>query len=320
MSESFEVLVTGSTAIDQTGYYAGSFDDYESQYDIRSLNLSFQLAAMQTSFGGCAPNIAYGLAMLKVAAIPLSSAGRNFRDRYADHLLSSGVNIDYIAIDDDAENSASCLMINDKDGNQVIGFYPGPGVSLRKLPSEIPGIENCRLAILGPEAPDLTLRQARDLAETGVPTLFDPGQVVAEFKADHIHELLALTRRVIVNDSELNVLCTNAQLTEAELVAQLDELVVTRGKSGVDIISASGTVHVDAVPYVEINDVTGCGDAFRAGYACGVVRQLTPAESAELGCVMASINLQCSHTQGYVTDPETVLSLQQAAYGHASQL
>ena len=63
------------------------------------------------SFGGCAPNIAYGLSMLGIESIPLSSAGRNFRDRYRDHLVEAGVNVDYIAIDEDSENSASCLMI-----------------------------------------------------------------------------------------------------------------------------------------------------------------------------------------------------------------
>ena len=48
------VLVTGSTAIDQTGLYPGSFEDYQSRYGVNAFNASFQLAAMKTSFGGCA--------------------------------------------------------------------------------------------------------------------------------------------------------------------------------------------------------------------------------------------------------------------------
>ena len=315
---SLDVLVTGSTAIDQTGYYAGSFDDYASQYDIRSLNLSFQLARMQTSFGGCAPNIAYGLAMLNVNAVPLSSAGRNFRDRYEAHLVESGVNVDYIAIDEDAENSASCLMINDRDGNQVIGFYPGPGAELRCLPSQIPGINTCHLAILGPEAPELTLRQAQDLATLGVPMMFDPGQVVAEYHEDHVLTLLDLVDMLIVNDSELNVLCTNAHLTPEQLAARVSEVVITHGDRGVEIRRGGEMVHVNALPDIRIVDVTGCGDAFRAGYAYGVVHGFSAAERAELGCIMAALNLQSGHTQGYRTSLGELHELQLKHYGHSS--
>ena len=58
------ILVTGSTAIDQTGFYPGSFREYQDRYSIDAFNMSFQLGGMKTSFGGCGPNIAYGLAQL----------------------------------------------------------------------------------------------------------------------------------------------------------------------------------------------------------------------------------------------------------------
>ena len=93
------ILVTGSTAIDQTGIYDGSFEDYQAAYPIKGFNVSFQLADMRTSFGGCAPNIAHGLTQLGINAIPLSSAGRNFVDQYRGHLIDLGINIDFIAVD-----------------------------------------------------------------------------------------------------------------------------------------------------------------------------------------------------------------------------
>ncbi|HCC43349.1 MAG TPA: hypothetical protein DEQ32_03045, partial [Gammaproteobacteria bacterium] len=128
------ILVAGSTAIDQTGHYAGDFEEYQARYPINALNLSFQLTEMHTSFGGCAPNIAWGLCQLGVKALPLSSAGRNFEDRYSAHLRANNIETKYIAIDENSENSASCVMVNDSVGNQIIGFYPGPDSSKRKLP------------------------------------------------------------------------------------------------------------------------------------------------------------------------------------------
>ena len=144
------VLIAGSTAIDQIGLYPGDFQQYQSRYPINALNMSFQLADMHSSFGGCAPNIAWGLAQLAVKSIPLSSAGRNFKDRYESHLRRHNIDTRYIAIDDTIENCATCLIINDDSGNQITGFYPGPDSSTRKLPSQIPEVNEISLAILGP--------------------------------------------------------------------------------------------------------------------------------------------------------------------------
>ena len=101
------ILITGSTAIDQTGFYDNSFEDYEASYPVHALNVSLQLNDMKTSFGGCAPNIAYGLRQLGVDGIPLSSAGRNFMDQYYQHLINAGVNVDYIMVDWDVPCCAS---------------------------------------------------------------------------------------------------------------------------------------------------------------------------------------------------------------------
>ena len=309
------ILVAGSTAIDQTGHYAGDFEEYQARYPINALNLSFQLTEMHTSFGGCAPNIAWGLCQLGVKALPLSSAGRNFEDRYSAHLRANNIETKYIAIDENSENSASCVMVNDSVGNQIIGFYPGPDSSKRKLPSEITEIDSIALAILGPEVPTLCLRQARDLARIDVPFVFDPGQVVGDYKRNDILELLSLADYLILNNHEFGVLQTNGKLTAEDIYSKVSEVVVTNGAEGVDLVRGTKALHVQAVNGVEIIDVTGCGDAFRAGYLYGVINQFDTRTRAELGCIMAVLNLQTSHTQNYRTDLKQVMELKEHYYG-----
>ena len=233
---------------------------------------------MHTSFGGCAPNIAWGLCQLGVKALPLSSAGRNFEDRYSAHLRANNIETKYIAIDENSENSASCVMVNDSVGNQIIGFYPGPDSSKRKLPSEITEIDSIALAILGPEAPTLCLRQARDLARIDVPFVFDPGQVVGDYERNDILELLSLADYLILNMHEFGVLQTNGELSAEDIYSKVSEVVVTNGAEGVDLVSGTKTLHVQAVNGIEIIDVTGCGDAFRAGYLYGVINQFDTLE------------------------------------------
>ena len=66
---------------------------------------------------------------------------------------------------------------------------------------------------------------------------------------------------------------------------------------------------------IEIIDVTGCGDAFRAGYLYGVINQFDTRTRAELGCIMAMLNLQTPHTQNYRTDLKQVMELKEHYYG-----
>ena len=309
------ILVTGSTAIDQTGIYDGSFEEYEASYSIQALNVSFQLADMRSSFGGCAPNIAHGLTQLGVDAIPLSSAGRNFVDQYQQHLISLGINIDFITVDDDVASCASCLMINDAHGNQVIGFYPGPDNPRRQSPETLPFIDNIALAILGPEKPELTLRQGRVLFEHNVPLMVDPGQVIAAFSRDQIRELLMLARYLVINHHEFEVLKTNGGLTDEEIFSQVPEVILTRGDKGVTIYSREAICHVEAVPDVEVAEVTGCGDAFRAGYAYGIMNNLNLAERGQAGCIMAARNLENPETQRYRITATELSILQAEIYG-----
>jgi adenosine kinase len=309
------ILVTGSTAIDQTGIYDGSFEDYQASYAIRALNVSFQLADMRTSFGGCAPNIAHGLTQLGINAIPLSSAGRNFVDQYKAHLINLGINIDFIAVADDVPNCASCMMINDAHGNQVIAFYPGPDNPMRQSPEMLPFINNIALTILGPEEPELTLRQGRILYEHNVPLMVDPGQVISAFSRDQIRELLELAQYLVINHHEFEVLKTNGGLTDEEVFGQVPEVILTRGDKGVAIYSDGRIYDVDAVPDVKVDEVTGCGDAFRAGYAYGIVNKLNLAERGQAGCIMAARNLENPETQRYRITATELAILRTTIYG-----
>lgn len=308
------VIVTGSTAIDHTGFYPGSFEVYEKQYPVSAFNASFQLGGMRSSFGGCAPNIAYGLNLLGIQGVPLSSAGVNFRDHYQAHLESQGIDTRFITVDDDVPYCASCLMINDESGNQVIGFYPGPRDPKRLLPSELPIIDQVKLANLGPEEPELTLKQARDFSELGIPMVADPGQVSASFTRAHILELLELVSYLILNEHELDVLLSNSELSQEQLQERVDELVVTHSEGGVDVFKDGSVTHIPAVPEVDVVEVTGCGDAFRAGYIYGILNNLNVKERAEIGCVMAAVNLSCEETQRYQTSIDELLVLRDKIY------
>ena len=90
-----------------------------------------------------------------------------------------------------------------------------------------------------------------------------------------------------------------AELTDQEVFSQVPEVVLTHGEKGVGIFTREGICHVDAVPDVNIVEVTGCGDAFRAGYAYGILNNFDLEERGQIGCIMAARNLENPETQRY---------------------
>jgi adenosine kinase len=145
--------------------------------------------------------------------------------------------------------------------------------------------------------------------------MVDPGQVISTFSRDQIHELLTLARYLVVNHHEFEVLKTNGGLTDDEVFSRVPEVVLTHGDKGVGIFSREGIYHVNAVPDVYIDEVTGCGDAFRAGYAYGILNNLNLEERGQIGCIMAARNLENPETQRYRIDAVELTSLRTTIYG-----
>lgn len=308
------VLVCGSAAIDYLGRYSGSFKDYQERYPIAGLNISLQLSRLSSSYGGCGMNITYGLNRLGVDVTPLTSVGRDFRDHYLGHLHDNGIDSRYVCVDESYEHSAHCIIFSDDLGNQITAFNPGASLSeTRTLPGEITHFDQFKIAMLAPEDAPIMLRQARDINRR-TQVIFDPGQGLAEFTQAEIRELLDLSHVVICNDHEWDIMQTNAGLTAEEIIST-HMAIITRGAKGVDLYAAGEPDrHVDALQDQEVVDPTGCGDAFRAGYIFGLLEGEDAVGCAQLGCVMAAINLGCTETQRYQIDRDGLLQRRSATY------
>ena len=83
-----------------------------------------------------------------------------------------------------------------------------------------------------------------------------------------------------------------------DLLRYAEQVIVTRGRKGSLVITrAEGTHRIPRVPPRRIVDVTGAGDAYRAGYYAGMSRGYDPARCGLLGSATASFVLEASGTQ-----------------------
>jgi adenosine kinase len=97
---------------------------------------------------------------------------------------------------------------------------------------------------------------------------------------------------VICNDYEFELIRQKTGMGEAEILANVPLLVITKGEKGSTIHTRDGVTDVPAVEPHRIEDPTGVGDAFRGGFMKGLAMGVPFAVCAQLGSVAATYALE----------------------------
>ena len=286
--EKMSIIVTGSIAFDYLMSFPGKFTEHLLPEHMSRLSLSFLVDSMDKRRGGCAPNIAYTLALLGERPRLMGTAGQDFGD-YRRWLEAAGVDTSLVGEVPD-KFTASFFCSTDVDGNQIASFYTGAMANAGELSFRTAG--PCRLAIISPNDPGAMVQYAEECRTLGVPYIWDPGQQCARMSGDELREGLVGATLVICNDYEFELIRQKTGLDEAAAVEQGGALVVTRGEAGCSVYEPGGRSDVPAVPPTRIVDPTGVGDAFRGGFMKGMADGLSYAQCARLGSVAATYALE----------------------------
>ena len=281
------IIVTGSIAYDYLMSFPGSFTEHLLPDHLQRVSLSFLVDTMDKRRGGCAPNIAYTLALLGERPKLMGTAGQDFDD-YRRWLDAAG--IDTSLVKQVTEKfTASFFCSTDNSGNQIASFYTGAMAHAGELSFRTAG--PCDLAIIAPNDPDAMVSYARECGELGIPYIFDPSQQVARMDGEALRTGVLGARIVICNDYEFEIIREKTGMDEAAMLERSDAVVVTRGEKGATIARRDGTVTVPAVPPASIVDPTGVGDAFRGGFMKGLASGAAIAVCGRLGSVAAAFAL-----------------------------
>jgi adenosine kinase len=289
------LVVTGSIAYDYLMRFPGRFVDVILPEKLDRLSVSFLVDDMRKSRGGCAPNIAYGLALLGERPYLLGSAGHDASD-YRDWLSGAGVDTSGLRLHDDVF-TASFFVSTDQDQNQIASFYTGAMERARDL--ALPdGPPPPGLVVVAPNDPPAMARMTRQCRERGAPFAYDPSQQVARLSGEDLAAEMQGAWLLVVNDYEMGVLAQKTGLSEPEILTRVGALVVTHGAAG-SVISApdgSGALATHRIPAASLRgepvDPTGVGDAYRAGLLRGL-RLGAPWEVAgRMGSVAAAYAME----------------------------
>ena len=282
------IIVTGSIAYDYLMSFPGKFTEHFLPDHMNRVSLSFLVDTMDKRRGGCAPNIAYTLALLGQRPRLMGTAGQDFGE-YRQWLEAAGVDTSLVKIVDD-KFTASFFCSTDTESNQIASFYTGAMAHAAELSFRTaPG---ARLAIISPNDPAAMVQYAEECRTLDVPFIWDPGQQCARMSGDELAAGISGAALVICNDYEFELIRQKTGLDEAGVLRKAAALVITKGEEGCTIVQGQRRVDVAAVPPDRIVDPTGVGDAFRGGFRKGMAEKAPFEVCARLGSVAATYALE----------------------------
>jgi adenosine kinase len=283
-----KIVVTGSIAFDYLMSFPGKFTEHILPEHFSRVSLSFLVDTMDKRRGGCAPNIAYTLALLGERPVLMATAGQDFED-YRRWLEAAGVDTSLVQ-EVPGKFTASFFCNTDTSNNQIATFYAGAMSHAAELSFRTAGAAD--FAIISPNDPAAMTQYADECRTIGLRYIFDPGQQCARMSGDELADGLDGAYMVICNDYELELLRQKTGLDEAAILERGNRLVVTRGEHGSRVITRDGVVDVPAVTPRRIEDPTGVGDAYRGGFLKGLACGADVVVCARLGSVAAAFALE----------------------------
>ena len=312
------ILVTGSLAYDYIMDFPGHFKDHILADKLHCINISFLVDKLKKQRGGCAANIAYTLALLGEHPRIVAAAGRDFSE-YSSWLSEQGVDVSAIYRSED-EVTATCFITTDRADNQITGFYVGAMSKAREISLKASAGSNPQICVIAPDDPEAMLRHAQECREAKIPFVYDPSFQVTAMEGDKLWSGAPGAKVLVLNDYEFSVFCEKTGKSEAEILAEVEILVVTLGEKGSRITTRSGdVVEVPAAKIEAVVDPTGAGDAFRGGLISGLVRGLPLPLCGRLGSVASAYVVERYGTQNHAYTRAEFQARYELNFGTADQ-
>lgn len=306
------IIISGSIAIDRIMNFGGHFPDYLKADKLHSLSISIFLDSLRDTAGGVGANIAYSVALLGDRPILLGCVGKADRT-YIDELKKLGVNTTHIHFSD--LPTASFNVITDGADRQIGGFYPGAMFDSASLVLE-PWKTKAPLVVISPHDPNAMRRQVEECKLYNLRLFYDVGQQVSNISASDIKAGLQISELLIVNDYELAIICDKIGQTEKQLKSKIPVVVTTFGGDGsvIDGAKMAQPIKIGVAKPAKVLDPTGAGDAYRAGFLHGYIRDWQLKACAQLGAVCAAYAIEHLGTQAHHFSPTSVATSYQSAF------
>jgi adenosine kinase len=283
-------------AFDTIMVFQDKFKNHILADKVHMLSVAFLVPELRREFGGCAGNIAYNLKLLGEEPLMMATVGQDFGP-YQQWLEQCAIRTDYVKVLDD-QYTAQAYITTDEDDNQITAFHPGAmNEAHRNAIADVD--ERIQVGIVSPDGKVGMQQHAEQFVEAGIEFIFDPGQGLPMFDGAELSAFIDQASWVTVNDYEAQLMQERTGLTLEAIAEQVKALIVTQGGEGSTIYTDGGVMTIPAAPVGELQDPTGCGDAYRAGLLYGLMNDLDWATTGRIASLLGAIKIEQKGTQNH---------------------
>lgn len=311
--------VAGSVGLDHLMTFPGKFTDSLVAGSLEKVSLSFLVDGLEVRRGGCAANIAFGMANLGLNPILIAAVGKDWAD-YDAWLSRHGVDTSHVLISEN-QYTAHFTVTTDTELNQIASFFPGAMSEARNIELQPIMDKTGRfdLIVISPDDPEAMLRHTEVALANGIAVAADPSQQMARMSGDQIQKLIEGATYLFMNEYELALAIQKTGWSDHEILQKVKYRVVTQGSAGARVESVDGEfIKVTCAKENAKVDPTGVGDSFRSGFVAGLSWGLSHERCAQLGSMVATYVIETMGTQEYRFTKSEFIARFADAYGQVA--
>ena len=244
--------------------------------------------------GGSAANTIVGLSRLGCST---SIIGKIAEDDDGDlieyHLAINGVYSNNL-IYSETGSTGKCLGFVDEEGQRCLYIDPGFNDEIKIGEINPLNIMRCKIMHYTSFVGDSFNTQIELLEKLNDQCIlsFDPGMLYVKKGFEELKPILERTNILLINESELRLLCNNNKDSLKELAIGFLDLgigtvVVKKGAEGVFAINNSSECEVEAFE-CDVVDTTAAGDSFNSGFLYSFLKGYDLEKSCRIGNWVAS--------------------------------
>lgn len=249
-------------------------------------------------FGGTAGNLARAAARLGVRVALAAFVGSDFPEDYRRALRLEGVELrDLKSVR--GYSTPQAWVFSDGRGHQMTIIDQGPWTLGKDLPVLRHSVTDVEVVHLGTGRPAYYAKIAALAGDIGRPVDFDPAQEITYlYNRRSFRALFRKSRYFFGNEHEVaQAMRYMGARSVRELVRPVEAIIMTRGARGSVVVTRGERFSVPAVRPRAVVEITGAGDAYRAGFYAGLSRGYDLRRCALLGSAVASFVIEEKGTQ-----------------------
>ncbi|MBP3791584.1 MAG: carbohydrate kinase family protein [Methanobrevibacter sp.] len=244
--------------------------------------------------GGSAANTIIGLSRLGCST---SLIGKIAEDEDGDlieyNLAVNGVYTNNLIYSENG-STGKCLGFVDSEGERCLYIDPGVNDEIRIDEINPLNIMRCKIMHYTSFVGDSFKTQIELLDKLSKECIlsFDPGMLYVQKGFDELKPILDRTDILLINESELRLLCNNNESSLKELAIGfldlgIETVVVKQGSKGVFAMNGNQTCEVESFE-CDVVDTTGAGDSFNSGFLYSYLKGYDLEKSCKIGNWVAS--------------------------------